>query len=347
MSYNDNIGMFLGSLGNFYDNVPVEDIEMLLGPVIDRVRASPGSPLQNSPLGSRETSPTRVPRHLVNKTNISSLETSPISSMSPSPQPPDTDDENEEFIDTVETTPNAIRKVYKNDATNGRNSDMFECNGSKEKCERNGKTPKMNGHVISNPRTINSTSVQNGKGGHTNGLSLDEDSEGPARTKSRERESPNVTKRRMVKQNGEIQTDLSEPLREAVLHLQKDLDRITARVRSLEVCMLSQPLAFQEVELCNSCDANLTTQIDEFEDCIQIPVKSLVEGEPTKDLNKSKLFPELSRKTLLFVVVWPFLAHFLMRFLQTKRIKNCKPFTRSMLFSFSVRARYILAPSAS
>lgn len=133
MSYNDNIGMFLGSLGNFYDNVPVEDIEMLLGPVIDRVRASPGSPLQNSPLGkssgeawtttwvpghgpasywryifffsgSRETSPTRVPRHLVNKTNISSLETSPISSMSPSPQPPDTDDENEEFIDTVEVS---------------------------------------------------------------------------------------------------------------------------------------------------------------------------------------------------------------------------------------------------
>lgn len=53
MSYNDNVGMFLGSLGNFYDNVPVEDIEMLLGPVMERVRGQPGSPLQNSPIGGK------------------------------------------------------------------------------------------------------------------------------------------------------------------------------------------------------------------------------------------------------------------------------------------------------
>lgn len=52
--------------------------------------------------GSRETSPTRLPRELVSK--MSSLETSPLSSMSPSPQPPDTDDEDEEFIDTVEVS---------------------------------------------------------------------------------------------------------------------------------------------------------------------------------------------------------------------------------------------------
>lgn len=52
----------------------------------------------------------------------------------------------------------------------------------------------------------------------------------------------------VVKQNGGPRpnnnahvTDLSEPIREAVLHLQKDLDRITARVRSLEVSTLSQP----------------------------------------------------------------------------------------------------------
>lgn len=55
MSYNDNIGTFLGSLGSFYDSVPVEDIEMLLGPVLERVRSQPGSPLhgslQNSPFG--------------------------------------------------------------------------------------------------------------------------------------------------------------------------------------------------------------------------------------------------------------------------------------------------------
>lgn len=33
--------------------------------------------------------------------------------------------------------------------------------------------------------------------------------------------------------------DISDQIREAVLHLQRDLDRVTARVRSLEVSALS------------------------------------------------------------------------------------------------------------
>jgi hypothetical protein len=33
--------------------------------------------------------------------------------------------------------------------------------------------------------------------------------------------------------------DISDQIREAVLHLQRDLDRVTARVRSLEVSSLS------------------------------------------------------------------------------------------------------------
>lgn len=51
MSYTDNVANFLGSLGSFYDAVPVEDLELLVGNVIERVRSQPGSPLSNSPLG--------------------------------------------------------------------------------------------------------------------------------------------------------------------------------------------------------------------------------------------------------------------------------------------------------
>jgi hypothetical protein len=36
--------------------------------------------------------------------------------------------------------------------------------------------------------------------------------------------------------------DVSDQIREAVLHLQRDLDRVTARVRSLEVSALSGSL---------------------------------------------------------------------------------------------------------
>jgi len=50
MSYTDNVANFLGSLGSFYDAVPVEDLELLVGNVIERVRSQPGSPLRNSPL---------------------------------------------------------------------------------------------------------------------------------------------------------------------------------------------------------------------------------------------------------------------------------------------------------
>ena len=51
MSYTENVANFLGSLGSFYDNVPVEDLELLIGNVIERVRSQPGSPLSGSPFG--------------------------------------------------------------------------------------------------------------------------------------------------------------------------------------------------------------------------------------------------------------------------------------------------------
>lgn len=52
MSYTDNVANFLGSLDSFYESVPVEDLEMLVGPVIERMRSQPGSPLSGSPLGT-------------------------------------------------------------------------------------------------------------------------------------------------------------------------------------------------------------------------------------------------------------------------------------------------------
>ncbi|KAG7209701.1 hypothetical protein KM043_011340 [Ampulex compressa] len=108
MSYTDNVATFLNSLDTFYESVPAADLELLIGPVLDRMRSQPGSPLSSSPLASRETSPNRVcntSRHIT-----SSLETSPASSHSASPLPPDTDGEEEEFIDTVESAPDKVQK---------------------------------------------------------------------------------------------------------------------------------------------------------------------------------------------------------------------------------------------
>ncbi|OAD55715.1 Acyl-CoA-binding domain-containing protein 5, partial [Eufriesea mexicana] len=99
MSYTDNVANFLDSLDSFRESVPSKDLELLLGPVLERMRSQPGIPLTISPLVSRETSPHRVcnmTRHIA-----SSLETSPATSHSASP--PDTDGE-EEFIDTVEVS---------------------------------------------------------------------------------------------------------------------------------------------------------------------------------------------------------------------------------------------------
>ncbi|KAL6421295.1 hypothetical protein ACFW04_011892 [Cataglyphis niger] len=50
MSYTDNVANFLGSLDSFYESIPAEDLELLVGPVLERIRSQPGSPLSGSPL---------------------------------------------------------------------------------------------------------------------------------------------------------------------------------------------------------------------------------------------------------------------------------------------------------
>lgn len=51
MSYTDKVATFVGSLDTFYESVPAEDLELLVGPVLERMRSQPSSPLSGSPLG--------------------------------------------------------------------------------------------------------------------------------------------------------------------------------------------------------------------------------------------------------------------------------------------------------
>ncbi|XP_011301720.1 acyl-CoA-binding domain-containing protein 4 [Fopius arisanus] len=177
MSYTDNVATFLGSLDAFYESVPAEDLELLVGPVIERMRSQPGSPLSGSPLGSRETSPQRVrnpSRHIT-----SSLETSPASSHSASPLPPDTDGEDEEFKDTVEIAP--------------------ERTVTKSLGQGNGKVSKS----------------------LTNGYKNDVEEIKCSQERGRSREK---------KDNAEFLSHIAVTMQ----NLQRDLDRITGRVRGLE-----------------------------------------------------------------------------------------------------------------
>ncbi|KAG8236006.1 hypothetical protein J437_LFUL016371 [Ladona fulva] len=103
MSYTENVAQFLESLDSFYERVPQEDLNMLVGNIVERVVGGSGesSPIRpSSPNGS----PSRAVAALAARFN-SSLETSPASSCSsPSPRSAasDTEDEEEEFIDTIE-----------------------------------------------------------------------------------------------------------------------------------------------------------------------------------------------------------------------------------------------------
>lgn len=54
MSYTDSVANFVGSLEAFYESVPAEDLELLVGPVLERLRSQPGSPLSGSPIGKKK-----------------------------------------------------------------------------------------------------------------------------------------------------------------------------------------------------------------------------------------------------------------------------------------------------
>ncbi|XP_069703645.1 acyl-CoA-binding domain-containing protein 4 isoform X1 [Periplaneta americana] len=293
MSYTDNVATFLGSLGSFYDAVPVEDLELLVGNVIERIRSQPGSPLSGSPFASREASPHRVSSSAAANGRItSSLETSPASSYSASPLPPEPDDdeEEEEFIDTVEAEP---ERIIKDTATVGKSPPV----GKKSSHHTNGVaviTKNDPAEIISNGH-VSSETIMNGVNGHHN-HNMDEGTP-PAvnghgglndRGRSRERNSPRVQRRHEEPNRQPAVLDISEQIRDAVLHLQRDLDRVTARVRSLEVSALSGSLH-----------------------------RSLV--RPTYESPSWWPFPDLSPRTFTFMVLWPLFVHAAILWLRRRR----------------------------
>lgn len=47
MAYTENVATFLGSLDSFYESVPVEDLEMIVGPVLDNIYQQADSPMRS------------------------------------------------------------------------------------------------------------------------------------------------------------------------------------------------------------------------------------------------------------------------------------------------------------
>ena len=250
MSYTDKVATFVGSLDTFYESVPAEDLELLVGPVLERMRSQPSSPLSGSPLVSREASPHRVCN--MNRHIASSLETSPASSNSASPLPPDTDGEEEEFIDTVESAPERTQKdAAKASSTqkvsNGVNATADETGGS--------------GASKENPEEVTNEYAK--MNGYAKAFTGSKQDIGRQRTKKDE------------KSNAEFFNQIAVTMQ----NLQRDLDRITARVRSLEGQAL-QALAPQT-------------------------------KRPTTSSPKWWPLPECSPRLFAILILWPFVAQFL------------------------------------
>ncbi|XP_072749024.1 acyl-CoA-binding domain-containing protein 5-B [Anoplolepis gracilipes] len=260
MSYTDNVATFLGSLDSFYESVPAEDLELLVGPVLERIRSQPGSPLSGSPLASRETSPHRVcstSRHIT-----SSLETSPTSSRTASPLPQDTDGEEEVFIDTVESAPERMQKDASKPTTAPQKVQI---------AANNGVDPSSTENVIKeNTELTNGYSNVNG---HVETIQESQRERGRQRTK---------------KEDGKINAEFLNQIATTMQHLQRDLDRITARVRSLEGQAL-QAMAPQT--------------------------------ENTVRRTYAKWWPlqECSPRLFALLILWPFVAHLLINFTQRYR----------------------------
>ncbi|XP_012251771.1 acyl-CoA-binding domain-containing protein 5 isoform X2 [Athalia rosae] len=265
MSYTDNVANFLGSLDSFYDSVPAEDLEMLVGPVLERIRSRPGSPLAGSPIGSRETSPHRVrgaSRHIT-----SSLETSPASSHSASPLPPDTDGEEEVFIDTVESAPERSNKDGAKFSNSLQQQQQLNSSNNNSHVKINGQPTIVKESSMDLPRDHSTT---NGR------VHINSDVK-PERGRSRERKDD--------RKNAEFFAQITA----TVQHLQRDLDRITARVRSLEGHALSA----------------LSPQLE-----AQVLERRYPKWWP---------LPECSPRVFAVMILWPFVAHAVISLAQRSR----------------------------
>ncbi|XP_012274010.1 acyl-CoA-binding domain-containing protein 5-B isoform X2 [Orussus abietinus] len=265
MSYTDNVADFLGCLDSFYESVPAEDLELLVGPVLERMRSQPGSPLHTSPLGSRETSPHRMCNS--SRRITSSLETSPASSHSASPLPPDTDGEEEEFIDTVESAPERSNKdMTKSSTTHKQHSTNSVTSHEKS----NGQAPVVkensskltNGYAEENLPTTSTADTKQDRG--------------RSRGKKEEKRSEEFL--------NQIATTMQ--------NLQKDVDRITARVRSLEG---------------------------------QALLALAPESDQTVARNKYPKWwplPECSPRVFAILILWPFVAQAIVSYAQRYRLRR-------------------------
>lgn len=175
----------------------------------------------------------------------SSLETSPTSSRTASPLPQDTDGEEEEFIDTVEVRHNIMFDIiYKLLSYLTNNSillqsaperkDAFKSTTAPQKVQ----TTAKNGIDHTNTENVIKENTE-----LTNGYS---NANGHAETvpeSHRERGRP-----RTKKDDNKVNAEFLNQIATTMQHLQRDLDRITARVRSLEGQAL-QALAPQTVRI--------------------------------------------------------------------------------------------------
>ncbi|XP_018575706.1 acyl-CoA-binding domain-containing protein 5 [Anoplophora glabripennis] len=101
MSYSDKVANFLEAPTNELDTINMDDLELIAGDVMERVRSLP-----NSPLASREASPVRF------GSNAGSS-----ASPSPSTQEDESDHSDDEYIDTIEN-PEPRKYISSNISTN-------------------------------------------------------------------------------------------------------------------------------------------------------------------------------------------------------------------------------------
>ncbi|KAK9496728.1 hypothetical protein O3M35_013021 [Rhynocoris fuscipes] len=132
MALTDKVADFLTSLDSFSGTV--EDIEMCMGPTLEKVRSQPGSPLSNSPLGSRDTSPIRS-------------RLSPVSSIVSQVEP---DDDEDDFLDSVEQAESLEKSSIKE-----KRKDLQQLSNGITQFSMDSKLP--NGYVNENKRIHHDT----------------------------------------------------------------------------------------------------------------------------------------------------------------------------------------------
>lgn len=191
------------------------------------------------------------------------METSPASSHSASPLPPDTDGEEEEFIDTVESAPDRTQKdAIKSSVSIQKTSITF--NTSDDNANKQQSTTKENSLELINGRAKTNDLTE---------INVDTKQE-----RGRQR----------TRKDDKINAEFFSQIASTMQNLQRDLDRITARVRSLEG-------------------------------------QALQALSPLREQNNNRFypkwwpFPECSPRMFTLLIVWPFVAQILISLTQRYR----------------------------